>query len=452
MTSQKEQIRLSDIIAPAFYELHWDIVERRFTHFRLPGGRGSGKSTDCGSEIPLNMMEDADRGLMSNAIVFRRNAVDLHDSVFEQVKWGIDALGVSHLWKETVSPMKLTYKPTGQVILFKGADKVTKRKSIKVSKGYIKYLWFEELDEFEGPEKIRSIRQSVVRGGEEFIVFYSYNPPKSVNSWVNDETQWNRPDTKTYHSTYLTVPRQWLGEQFILEAEHLKKTNPEAYRHEYLGEVTGTGGEVFKNVKLRRITDEEIRLFYIKRRGLDEGYATDPLAYLEMAYDRKYRRLYIFGEVYGAGISNRKAFEEISRLNKLNDVVYCDCAASRFINEMRQHGLRIVPVKKGPDSVEYGIKFLQDLEEIIIDDGRCPNAAREFTRYELGKDANGNFRAEFPDRDNHTIDAARYGLNYECLKWRDEAKKKKPHYNFESEKPKPSALGTVTEDFFKGGW
>jgi phage terminase large subunit len=159
----------------------------------------------------------------------------------------------------------------------------------------------------------------VVRGGPAFTVFYTYNPPKSVNSWVNDPQQWNGPDTISHHSTYLDAPREWLGEQFILEAEHLKKTKPVEYRHEYLGEVTGTGGEVFANVRLRKITDEEIGSFRAVRRGLDEGYAVDPMAYVAVAYDRKRKRLYIFDEVYGAGISNRKAYEEIRKRNPDND-------------------------------------------------------------------------------------------------------------------------------------
>ncbi len=447
------QVRLTDVIGPSFFDLHGDVRLKRHTHYRLAGGRGSLKSTFAGVEIVLGMMADAQRGEHTNAICLRRYAANLHDSVYEQLVWAVEMLGVSHLWKCTVSPMRLTYIKTGQVILFRGADKVTKAKSIKVSKGYIKYLWFEELDEFEGPAKIRSIRQSVVRGGQKFVVFYTYNPPRSVSSWVNDPQQWNRPDTISHHTTYLTVPREWLGEQFILEAEHLKATNEESYRHEYLGEVTGTGGEVFRNVKLRPITNEEIKTFPVRRHGLDEGYAIDPLAYADVGYDRKHRRLFIYGEVYGAGISNRKAFEEISKLNPNNEPVSCDSSAPRFINELRQYGLRVLTVKKGPDSVEYGIKFLQDLEEIVIDDLRCPNAAREFTNYELERDANGEFIAQFPDRDNHTIDAVRYAMNAECLKHRDESKKKAPPVvNFPSEKPKAPIVGKVTEDFFKGGF
>lgn len=200
-----EQVKLTDVIAPSFYEVHRDIAAGGHTYYKLDGGRGSVKSTTIGSEIILGIMRDAQHGIMSNAVAFRRYKEQLHDSVFEQLLWCISKLGVEGQWKATVSPLRLTFIPTGQVILFRGADKAKKSKSIKVSKGYIKYLWFEELDEFESPEKIRSVRQSVVRGGEAFVVFYSYNPPRSQRNWVNNPANWQRPDLLEHHSTYLTV-------------------------------------------------------------------------------------------------------------------------------------------------------------------------------------------------------------------------------------------------------
>jgi len=201
-------------------------------------------------------------------------------------------MGVGHLWDSKTSPQELTYIQQAKDI-FRGADKPKKIKSVKFVKGYCKYVWYEELDEFAGPGEIRLINQSLMRGGDEFKVFYSYNPPQSVNSWVNTESQLTRPDRFTHHSTYLTVPPEWLGKQFILEAELLKQTKPESYNHEYLGVVTGTGGEIFRNVTCREITDKEISEFVTVRRGLDFGFAADPTAYGVMSYDRKHKTLYI---------------------------------------------------------------------------------------------------------------------------------------------------------------
>lgn len=414
-------VRLSNVIAPSFYDLYWDIEDGLHTHYWLKGGRGSTKSSFISEKIVQGIMENSE----ANAVALRKVKDTLRDSVYEQLCWAIEILGVAELWDMPESKLVLTYKPTGQQIRFRGADKPKKIKSIKFKKGYCKYIWYEELDEFSGMEEIRMINQSLMRGGQKFVVFYSYNPPKSANSWVNAEVKLTRPDRLIHHSDYRTVPRDWLGEQFFVEAEHLKETKPDNYKHEYLGEVTGTGGEVFTNVICRQITDEEIECFTNIRRGIDFGYAVDPFAYDAVHYDRKHKRLYIYYEIYKVRLSNLKAYELIAQENKNNDNVLADSAEPKSINELFQYGLMVRPVLKGPDSIDYGIKFLQDLEEIIIDDKRCPETAREFLSYELEKDANGNFKDGYPDKNNHTIDAVRYALNYECMKYWEEVKEKK---------------------------
>lgn len=408
--------RLSDIIAPSFYGLHNDIKAGRHTFYKLGGGRGSCKSTFVGTEIPLGMMRDAQNGNFTNALALRHGAVDLKDSVYTQLLWAIDKLGVTHLWKANTSPMRLTYMPTGQQILFRGADDPLKIKSIKAPKGYFKYLWFEELSEFEGPEKIRSIQQSVLRGGQKFVVFYSYNPPRSQKAWVNDPTAFVMPDMVNSSTTYLTVPREWLGERFFLDAEHLKQVKPEAYEHEYMGVATGTGGEVFQNVRIQTITDGDIKQIPRFRFGIDWGFATDPFVWVACGYDRKKRRLIIYDEIYEHGMSNRSAAAEIVKHHGMQKDIVCDSAEPKSIAEVRSYGLRVRGAKKGPDSVKYGIQWLVDLDEIVIDDKRAPNAAREFYGYELDRDAKGNLKAEYPDHDNHTIDAVRYACEDDMSK------------------------------------
>ena len=416
-------VKLSKVIAPSFAGVHSDIKKHGHIHYWLKGGRGSAKSSFISVEIVLGMMRDAGKGLHTNAVVLRRYGVTLRESVFEQIGWAVNALGVSQLWRDSVSPMSYTYLPTGQKILFRGVDDPTKAKSIKFSKGWAKYLWYEECVEFEGEEKLRNINQSVLRGGADFFVFYSFNPPKSARNWVNQYVAIEREDTLIHHSTYLTVPPQWLGEQFLVEADHLREVKPEAYRHEYLGEVTGTGGEVFANVTLRAITDEEISLFDKLRRGIDWGYAADPFAYNVCHYDKTRRRLYIFREIHKVKLSNRAAADLI-KPEAGGARITCDSAEPKSIDEVKGYGLRVVGAKKGPDSVEYGVKWLQDLEEIIIDPARCPETAREFSGYELERDREGNFKAGYPDKDNHHIDAVRYACEgdmrrpgMKILKW-----------------------------------
>ena len=413
MTSNR--VSLKGMVGPAYHEIHKLIKENAATHYWLKGGRGSLKSSFIGIEIPLGIMRDAAQGNMTNALVVRRVKDTLRDSVYEQIKWAIYMLHVADDWYIPESKLQMTYKPTGQVILFKGADNPKKLKSTKVSVGYIKYLWYEECDEFESYDKIRNINQSILRGGPHFCVFYSFNPPESQRNWVNREVQTQRDDKVVLHTTYLQAPKEWIGEQMLIEAEHLKEVNPSKYNHEYLGEVIGTGAEVFTNLIIRTIEDEEIENFDRLKFGLDFGYAGDPLAFVKMNFDKTRRRLFIFGEVYGLRISNRKAVAAIKSLNILNKVVIADSAEPRTINEFKELGLNIRGAKKGPDSIENGIKWLQDLEEIIIDPTRCPNTAREFNDYELEKDKDGNLKGDYPDKDNHSIDAARYGLNDDII-------------------------------------
>lgn len=405
-------VSLTDIIAPSFYAVHRDIADSKHTHYWLNGGRGSTKSSFVGIEIPLGIMRDPN----ANAVVLRKVGLYLKDSVYEQLIWGIEKLGVSHLWQQKLSPLELIYVPTGQRIIFRGADKPKKIKSTKVRKGYIKYIWYEEADEFTGMEEIRMINQSLMRGGSCYTVFYTYNPPKSQRNWVNSEVLNADQNMLVHHSTYLTVPTAWLGEQFIIEAETLKAKSGAKYNHEYMGEVTGTGGEVFTNITVRRISDEEIGSFCRVKRGLDWGYAADPTAYVACNIERN--RLYIFGEIYRYGVKYDDLTSAIKAENKLNTPITCESAEPRSNDELRSRGLKVITAKKGPGSVEHGISWLQNLDEIIIDPVRCPNVKREFYEYEYTPDGNGGFRDGFPDKNNHTIDAVRYALESEIGKKR----------------------------------
>ncbi|MDD3243084.1 MAG: PBSX family phage terminase large subunit [Eubacteriales bacterium] len=258
--------------------MHRDIRSHGHTHYWLKGGRGSTKSSFLSLEIVLGMMRDPD----ACAAVYRRVGVTLQESVYAQLVWAINALGVAAYWRTGKSPMELEYRPTGHKILFRGADDPAKSKSIKLSRGYFKFLWFEELSEFGGMDDIRTITQSVIRGGGPVAIFYSYNPPKSAQNWVNAECLVPRPDRLVHHSTYLDVPPEWLGAAFLAEADMLRLTNETAYRHAYLGEVTGTGGQVFDNLRVREIARDERETFARRCNGLDFGFAVDPDALLHM--------------------------------------------------------------------------------------------------------------------------------------------------------------------------
>lgn len=397
-------IKLSDVIIPKFYDVHKDIKERKHTHYWFKGGRASTKSSFISLEIILNIIKDPE----CNAICFRKIGKDIEESVYNQILWAINILGVEAYFKAYKSPFRIVYIPTGQVITFRGLDDATKTKSIKLKNGYYKISWFEELDEFAGPKEVRKAEQSIMRGGSQFIAFKSYNPPQNINSWVNKEVLKDRADRLITHNTYLDVPKEWLGEQVFIEANYLKSLNELAYRHEYLGEVTGTGGIIFPNVEDMRMSDEMISHFDNLREGIDWGFAADPFAWNKLHYDKTRRTIYIFDEIDKVGLTNDRAMELLKP--KTQVMITADSAEPKSIAEFQTHNFNIKGAIKGVDSVRYGIKWLQKLVKIYIDKKRCPHTFEEFALYELEKDKNGEFKDKYPDKMNHHIDLVRYSL------------------------------------------
>lgn len=404
------KVSLTDCIAPCFYDLHKDIKAGNHTYYDLEGGRGSTKSSFVSIEIVLGIMQDPD----ANAVVFRKVKDTIGESVYEQILWAIDKLGVSADWHCTASPYRCVYKPTGQRIMFRGLDNAGKVKSIKVAKGYIKYLWFEEVDEFAGMEEIRKVQQSVLRGGSKFFVFKSMNPPKSKNNWANKEFENDkfRPDAIVSHTNYLMVPEDWLGQQFLDDAEWLKKMNPKAYEHEYMGIPVGLGSEVFDNVVSLGMTEEMMQYWDRIYRGVDWGWYPDPYHFGMMYYDARKHDLYIFYEYRTNKTRNEDTFDylvDVVGLTK-RDRVTADSAEPESIADYRAWGLNCHGAIKGPGSIGYGIKWLQSLAHIYIDPIRCPKTYEEFRDYEYELDPEGNPTSSMPDANNHSIDCVRYAL------------------------------------------
>lgn len=401
-----KKVRLSNIIAPHFWGLHRDIKRHGHTYYWLEGGRGSTKSSDISVEIPQLLIMNPE----CHAVVLRKIGNTIKNSVYPQMQWGIDALGLTSKFRFKTSPHEITYKKTGQKILFFGVDDPQKIKSIKLPFGYVGIVWCEELDQFSGMEEIRNLNQSLLRGGPKFWEFCSFNPPKSQNNWVNEEKLFDDPDRLVHHSTYLGVPKEWLGDRFFEDAEKLKARNETAYRHEYLGEVTGTGGAVFENVEEMTMSDKLVRTFDRRYYGLDFGFAVDPLAFVAMYYDAKHEDLYIFDEIYQQKMTNGQAAELITTRSNHGRIL-ADSAEPKSIAEMAALGLRISGARKGPDSIDYGMKWLQGRNRIYIDKRRCPNTYKEFITYEYEHNKDGQFVSAYPDANNHSIDAVRYGLS-----------------------------------------
>lgn len=402
-------ISLKDMIAPKFREVHMAIKKGDYTYYVLKGGRGSGKSTTIAIELILELIK-----YPITILCVRKVGNTLAESCYEQLKEAVSMMRLDKYFKFNQSPLRITYKPRGNTIIFRGADDPSKIKSIKMSKFPITTLWIEELAEFKTEEEVSSIEQSILRAeladGLEYKIIYSYNPPKRRQSWVNKRFESAiQPDNLYLHkSTYLDNP--YISKAFVDEADHVKELKPLKYKHEYLGEPIGSGVVPFDNLEFRELSDAEVINFDNIRMGLDWGYATDPFACVRLHYDKTRRRIYIFDEIYRVKMSNREAAEEIKRRGWTDTRIICDSAEPKSTEEMRGYGLKCDGAKKGQGSVEYGEKWLDDLDAIVIDPRRCPNATKEFENIDYDTDKDGNPLNRLVDKDNHTIDAVRYAM------------------------------------------
>lgn len=395
-------------LASSFIDVYRDISYHRHTEYIFKGGRGSTKS----SFISMVILELLLSKKNIHAVICRRVKDTLRDSVFAQLKWAAIELGIEDLFEFKTSPLEIRVKKTGQKIYFRGADDPAKLKSIKVPFGYIGILWFEELDQFAGDEQVRNIEQSVLRGGKAYI-FKSFNPPRTIANWTNRLLKIPKESRFVHRSTYKDVPPEWLGPTFIEEAEHLKEVNPQAYEHEYEGLANSDGGNVFANVTIRDIADDEIAAFDRIYSGIDWGWYPDPFRFTKVSYLPHEKRLFIFDEISGNKLTNQAIAELLKKHNVTGDLkITADSAGEgpKSIRDFKEMGFSMRKAKKGPGSVEYSMKWLSSLFEIVIDPKRCPNAAKEFLEYEYETNTEGEVISGYPDKNNHSIDSVRYAL------------------------------------------
>ena len=403
-SSDKDNYELpARVIGESFVRINRQIKPNMTYVFE--GGRGSTKS----SFISLKIIELLKNNPNMHACIVRKVAGTLRDSVYAQMLWAINELGLNDEFDNTVSPLEITYKKTKQKIYFRGCDDPIKLKGIKTTFGYVGILWKEEKDQLAGEAEERNVNQSVLRGGDKSYDFSSYNPPKSKSNWVNKAKEVPNENRVIHHSTYETVDDEWLGQKFINDAEHLREINKEAYDHEYLGISNGNGGNVFEYLEVRTITDEEIAAFDRIYQGVDWGWYPDIFAFKRLYVDEARKRIYHIAEITGNKLKNEATAQMIIDAGFDDYTITCDSAEPKSVNDYRDKGLPARGAVKGPGSVDYGMKFLQGYTH-VIDPARTPVTYKEFTEYEYERDKDGNVISGYPDKDNHTIDATRYAL------------------------------------------
>ncbi|KUL98973.1 MULTISPECIES: PBSX family phage terminase large subunit [Fusobacterium] len=411
---KRKQLKISDLLTSKFYPLYSAWKSNKYTRLVCKGGRGSAKSTNIALILVVDLMQ-----YPVNTICFRKVGETLRKSVYEQIKWAIKFLGVEEYFEYKLSPLEIIYKERGNKFIFMGVDDPQKSKSIKEAQFPVARYWFEELAEFKNEDEVETVLNSIFRGKLEkgliYKGFFSYNPPKMKHNWVNKKYNYSFIENNVYvhHSTYLENPH--ISEEFIKEAEAVKAKDETKYRLVYMGEPIGNGLVPFPNLEIREIEATEIAGLEKFRNGVDWGYGVDPLAFVRWGYDKKKGIIYALDEYYGVGLKNRNLANYI--LSKgYDELVMCDSAEPKSIDELKEYDISAWGAKKGAGSVEYGEKWLSDLEAIIIDPKRTPNISREFEMIDYDTDREGNPLPRLCDSNNHTIDATRYAFSNDMKK------------------------------------
>ena len=418
-------INAAELFAPVYNRAFKSIINHTKERWTFTGGRASCKSSFISICIVLLIVLFP----KLNALILRRYSKSLRLSVFEQIVWAIDKLHMKRsngktagfkIPKSRTAALPIIYiRKDGrqQQIIFTGLDDPEKLKSLKVSNGYIGILWIEEKTEVD-PTDLQNVKISALRGGDTFYIFESYNPPSAVRHWCNAEARQDDPQRMTINTTFLDIPKDWLGDAILHDMEQTRRTNKKAYENIYLGIATGTGRNIFENITLREITDDEIGKFDYFYNGVDFGYYPDPFAFIAMSYNEKEARLYIFDELYLLKHGNFEAYNALKKHMEAQgqdigrDRITADSAEPKSIADFRKFGADMRGAIKGRGSLEAGFKWLQSLQEIIIDPARAPHAADEFTLYEYEIDKRtSEIMTGYPQgQPDHALAAVRYAL------------------------------------------
>jgi len=376
----------------------------------VKGSRGSKKSKTTALNIIYRMMKYK----WANTLVIRRFSNTLKQSCYTDLKWAINKLDVSHLWKTNESLPELTYTPTGQKIIFRGLDDPLKITSISVDVGILCWVWFEEAYEIESEDKFRTVVESI-RGSYDDPEFFkqvtvTFNP-WSERHWLKRvffDEKTREDDTFAITTTFRV--NEWLDEQDRKRYESLWKTNPRRARIVCDGEWGVAEGLVYENFKVEEFDIDKVISECNKTVfGLDFGYVHDPSAFVAIAADKENKKLYIFDEMYQVGLRNQQIYERLKEMGYEHSEIVADSAERKSIDELRILGLkRIRPCSKGKDSVIHGIQYIQNYQIIIHP--KCKNFIEEINNYVFDKDREGNTLNKPIDEFNHLMDAMRYAV------------------------------------------
>ena len=403
-TKTARQLRLPDVVGKG-YGTFWRFKGR----YRVcKGSRASKKSKTTALNNITRLMEYP----QANLLCVRKTYRTLKDSCFTELKWAIHRLGVDAWWDIKESPLEMTYKPTGQKILFRGLDDPLKVTSITVEVGVLCWLWVEEVYEISSESDFDTLDESIrgeVPPGLFKQITLTFNP-WNEHHWIKHRFFDAAPDPDILAMTTNYTCNEWLDDSDKKVFETMKLNNPRRYRVAGLGEWGIVDGLVYENWEERLFSIDEVRKIPgIKSAfGLDFGYTNDPSAFFVGFVDIQNKKLYVWDEFYEKGLSNKKIFEKISSMGYRKERITADSAEPKSIDELNTLGLHVTGAKKGKDSILNGIQWIQDLEIIIHP--RCVNFITEISNYTWDTDKFGNKLNKPIDDFNHLMDAMRYAL------------------------------------------
>lgn len=373
----------------------------------VKGSRASKKSSTQSLKVITEIIENPN----INWLVVRKVERTLRDSCYAQLKWAIHRLKVDNFFKCSTSPLEITYKPTGQKILFRGLDDPLKVTSITVEVGSLCRLWIEEAYEITSEDAFdrldESIRGQLPKGMYHQVVL-TFNP-WSDRHWLKKRF-FDEPSKNVLAMTTNYMCNEFLSEADLVLFEEMKK-NPRRYRTAGLGEWGIVEGLVYENWEERVFDVHEISIRPNVRSafGMDFGYVNDPSTLFCGLVDTVAREIYVFDEMYEKGMSNEDIRSKVSEMGYSKERIKADSAEPKSIAYLRKAGLtRIRAAKKGPDSIRAGISIIQDYKIIIHP--RCVNFITEISNYTWDKDKFDNMVNKPIDDFNHLMDAMRYAM------------------------------------------
>ena len=395
------RIHLPDVVGKG-YKTFWNFRGR---YRVVKGSRRSKKSKTMALWTIYNIMKYAG----SNMLVVRKTYRTLKDSCFTELKWAIRRLQVEHLWQIKESPLEMTYIPTGQKIYFRGLDDPLKITSIAVEVGVLSWMWIEEAYEITKEEDFDTLAESMLGDCPDGLwkqITLTFNP-WSDRTWIKARFfDVDDPDILAITTTYRC--NEWLSEADRKEFERMKRQNPRRFAVAGDGNWGVIDGLIYEKWTERAFTMQDLPRDAQSAFGLDFGYTNDSTAFFCGFVSLEHRRLYVWDEMYKKGMSNTAIFQEVTRMGYAKEQITGDSAEPKSIDQLKGLGLtRIKGAKKGKDSVNNGIQWIQDLEIIIHP--RCVNFLTEISQYQWKKDKFGKALNE-PDGEDHLMDAMRYAL------------------------------------------